>query len=269
VHWFFRCAELYAAFSIFLPHQRKMIRFLSRAAREKEQSMRVREIGRRHLVYRKWLKYLVYGWPNWMDRVDEWSRLEGDEHLQTALKEGRGALLLSGHRFGFDRLVAPVLALRGHAITRTGKGPNAARRVSKWGKGDHIPWRYVNYGNDYWTHLKALRQMGQTLARNEVLHLSIRTQRSGPAGGEIRVFGQQFWLDPAMLEVIEILQAPVLPCFCMPADKGKLLIRIHPQIHPSRPAILSSFVPLYTDYLHTFPELSRIWKRMGLGWEAW
>ena len=270
LYWYFRCAELSAILAVvLLPHERKVIRFLRRAVGQNEKRLQINRIGRKHVAYRKWLKYLIYGWLNWMDRWEQWSTLEGEEHLTCVLAKGKGAILLSPHRFGFETLLPAVVALRGYPVNRTGRGTSGPGRIAKWGHKDRLPWTYINYGNDYWSHVRALRQIRQALGRNEVLHLSIRTQRSGPPGLEIRLFGQEFFLDPAIVEVIEILQAPVLPCFCIPNEKGVLEVKIYPEMKAARQDIMAAFAPLYTRHLHAHPELSQIWKRLALGWEAW
>src|SRR4029079_9659670 len=70
---------------------------------------RLEELGRKNLIYRKWSKTVLWAWPGWAARHNELVLLEGEEHLKTALGEGRGAFLLSGHFYGFERLVAPTL----------------------------------------------------------------------------------------------------------------------------------------------------------------
>jgi lauroyl/myristoyl acyltransferase len=271
--WFFRWAELSVFLGVlFLPHERKVLRTVLEGVSGKDPKNRTRGIGRkqlrRHIVYRKWLKYLLYAWPNWMDRCEEWSTLDGKEHLDRVLMEQKGAVLLCGHRFGYERFVAPILAMKGYKIKRTGRGSAGAERVTRWGHPAHLPWGYINYGNDYWTHLRALKQMRQALAEKQIVHLSIRMERRGPPDSQIELFGGKYSLDPALLEVIEMLQAPVLPCFCLSTERGELRIEIYPVVKPSRRDIMASFAPLYTRYLHAFPEYSQIWKRLALGWEA-
>src|SRR5262249_28904421 len=50
-------------------------------------------IGRRNLVYKRWLRNLVDAWPSWGARLEDWCFLEGEEHLIDALSQGRGVVL--------------------------------------------------------------------------------------------------------------------------------------------------------------------------------
>lgn len=179
-----------------------------------------------------------------------------------ALEAGRGAILLSGHSYGFSRLVPPVLAQRGYAVFRTGMGHKAGQRVERWGKGSYRRWQYLNYNGDYWHHLVVLNQMRQALKKNGILHISMRGTPRGDPELEIEFWHKRFFLDPLMLRVIGILKAPVLPCFALCDEGGRLLIKIFPPQGFQSNEIMATFGPLYARYLREFPEFARIWGRV-------
>lgn len=267
--WLFRCAKLAVLLEVpFSRHDRKMMGWMVQALEQGGQPCSS-AAARNHLVYRKWRNYLVYGWPGWKERWKDLVKLEGEGYLLEALAQRRGAILLSGHRFGYEVLLAPVLSLCGYRVHRTGRGADSARRVARWGERGELGWKYINYGDDPWSRLRALKQMQRAMSQNEPVHVSIRTHRAGPAGAGIELFGRRCWLDPNVLKVIELLQAPVLPAFCYPNEDGEISIEIYPPLRPETGEIVRSFGSLYARHLKSRPEASRAWRRVRLGWEAW
>jgi lauroyl/myristoyl acyltransferase len=223
----------------------------------------------KNILYRKWLKTLVYAWPNWANRCADWVGVEGEEHLQAALASGKGAILLSGHAYGFSKLVAPVLTRMNYSVHRGGSGARGDR-VRRWGREPvHVSWKYINYGDDYWRHLRALKQMHHALENNHVLHVSIRGFPRGEARLAIDFCYKGFFLDPLLLRTIEILGSPVLPLFAVCDSTGYLRLKIYPSLAPRADAVMQVFAPLYARYLRELPEFSRIWRRVVQQMEGW
>jgi hypothetical protein len=230
---------------------------------------RLEELGRKHLIYRKWSKTVLWAWPGWAARHNELVLLEGEEHLKTALGEGRGAFLLSGHFYGFERLVAPTLAQRGYCMNRTGFGWRGDDISERWGKGTYARWEHINYGDDRHQRMRALAKVERALGRNEVVHISMRGFSQGEPQFEIPFFYGKFFLDGLLIEVLEYLEAPILPCFALSDDRGRFVVRLYPALPPRRAEIMSGFGQLYAGYLRDQPEFSQIWKNVAQKRKEW
>jgi lauroyl/myristoyl acyltransferase len=229
----------------------------------------LQEICRRYVAYRKWMNHLVYAWPNWVKRLPDWVTLEGDEHLRAASERGKGALLLSGHAFGFAAFVTPVLAQRGYEVYRTGRG-RRVDQVTRWGKAENYEhWEYINYGEDCWNRAQALNEMRQALKANQIVHTSIRGFPRGDPRLQIDFCYKDFFLDPRLIRIIEIIQASVLPCFAICDNQGRLIVKIYPPVAPAGEEVMRVFGPLYARYLREAPEFTRIWRRVVQQQEGW
>lgn len=230
---------------------------------------RLEELGIKHLLYRNWGRTMVWAWPCWAERHSELVLVEGEEHLNTALGEGRGAFLLSGHFYGFERIVAPALAERGYRMNRTGFGWRGDDIAERWGQGSYARWEHIHYGDDRRQRLQALAKIERALGRNEVVHLSMRGFSHGEPQFEIPFFYGKFFLDGPLIEVLEYLGAPVLPCFALSDERGRFVIRLYPAEPPRRADIMSGFGQRYADYLRDYPEFAQIWKNVAQKRKEW
>ncbi|HKY10202.1 MAG TPA: hypothetical protein VJQ55_18280 [Candidatus Binatia bacterium] len=230
---------------------------------------RLEELGRKHLLYRKWRDTIFLAWPCWAKRHNELTLVEGEENLKAALREGRGAFLLSGHFYGFEPVVAPAMAQRGYRMHRTGFGWRGDDIAERWGKGSYARWQHINYGDDRRERLQALAKIERALARNEVVHLSIRGFSQGDPQFEIPFCYGKFFLDGPLIEVVELLGAPVIPCFALLDERGRFVIRLYPAEPPTGTEIMSGFGQLYARYLRDHPEFAQIWKNVAQKRKEW
>jgi lauroyl/myristoyl acyltransferase len=229
----------------------------------------VTKLAQKNNVYRKWQKILSHGWPNWAERCPEWTRIEGENHLRAALAQGRGAVLLSGHSYGFTSWVAPVLSQTGYRLHRTGRG-HWGDPAQRWGRAWSLEgWEYNSYGRDFWEHVRALHKMRQAVGKNEIVHLLATGFPAGGAELEIDFYYKRFFLDPAALRILESLQAPVLPCFATCEESGRVLISIYPPAAPKHAEIMQSFGPLYSRYLKAHPEFVFFWRKLVQQKDGW
>lgn len=268
--WLFKWTQWVAGISLFLyAADRRRARHMRRAIERHVAAEQIPVVIKKNLTHRKWVKNLVYAWPTWRGHCDEWARFEGEENLSAALQGKRGAILLSGHAYGYSRMVAPVLAQRGYRCYRMGRGQRADQ-ASRWGREIAPPrWEYINYGESYWQHVSALQKIRRALRANGVIHFSVKGFSHGDPELEIDFFYGGFFLDPALVEIIGMLQAPVLPCFPICDEEGRLLVTIYPAIGSSRKEVMAGFGTLYSTYLKERPEYSQIWRRLVLKQEGW
>jgi lauroyl/myristoyl acyltransferase len=251
------------------PADRRRVRYMRMGLAGNFPDEAVAKFTQKNNVHRKWLKIMTHGWPNWADRCPEWTRIEGENHLRTVLARGRGAVLLSGHSFGFTSLVAPVLSQAGYRLHRTGRG-HWGDPAERWGRDWSLEnWEYNSFGQDFWQHVRALNKMRQAVAKNEIVHLLATGFPKGGAEIEIDFYYNRFFLDPAALRILESLKAPVLPCFATCDESGRLLITIHPPVAPTRAEIMKNFGPLYSRYLKTQPEFAFFWRKVVQQKDGW
>jgi len=257
-HWIAMVVPLLGYFSRHAREQQRYIRFaLAKTHSSKQQT----QVARRNLVYRKWRVCLQVAWPNIADRHCQWVRLEGEEHLAQLASMGKGAILLSGHSFGFSGMAVRTLAQHGYEIVRAGVGRDPVRRQRQWGRGDFQRWQYLGYDGDYWHRFRVLKTIQEALRRNAVLQIGIRGFPTGSPAHRVDSIYGDFFLDRQILQLIEVLQVPVLPCFVVCDRDGRALIKIFPQLVPGVAPIVSGFGSLYAAYLRDYPELANIWKK--------
>ncbi len=260
--WFFHWTRFSAlAAFYFYPHRKRSVEPLLKAVGT---SCRrdVRDFAKRYLVYRRWFNDLIYAWPNWAARCEEWTFVDGENHLAAALAGGQGAILLTGHQFGYERYAAATLAQKGYKVSRTGTGADPEKRVSRWGRGSFKSWRYLNYHGDYWHHIHVMRELRRRLKQNGIVLMSIRGFPAGSPDLEIDFFCGRFFLDPSIIRLIESAKVPVVPYFAICDDHGNLQIKLSPPLAPERTAIMKGFGQVYAGYLRDYPEFARIWKRV-------
>ncbi|HEY7220552.1 MAG TPA: hypothetical protein VH985_19410, partial [Candidatus Binatia bacterium] len=65
-----------------------------------------------------------------------------------------------------------------------------------------------------------------------------------------------------IIRLIESAKAPVVPCFAICDDKGRVNIKLSPPLAPDCGTIVQEFGQLYAGYLKGYPEFARIWKRV-------
>ena len=251
------------------PHAQRSVRPLKRALGQRHDATTVRRKTRAHLLYRRWQNHLETAWKNWAWRADEFVRIEGAENLRVALSEGRGAVLLSGHYYGFDRLVDPILAQRGYPVSRWANPLESESIEERWGRGDFAKWEIIDFRGDFWHHAQSLLAAREHLKKNRAVHLSVRGQAEGSPEARVENNYRSFFLEPRALALVEALGAPVLPCFSVPDRQGSVVIRIYSAVAPRKKAIMDSFGALYSQHLNEHPEFTRIWRRVMRGDSWW
>lgn len=221
----------------------------------------IETVAKKNNRYRQWQKILEHGWLNWADHWREWARLDGGEHLQDALSQRRGALLLSGHSYGFNSLVAPLLGQMGFHPLRTGRGDWSAK--DRWGRDLSLEkWEYNAFGENLWQHTRALNKMRRARRDSQLIHLLATGFPQGRPELELDFYYKRFFLDENAIRIIETLDMPVLPCFSTCDASGAVIIEIYPPEAATRTAIMRSFGTLYARRLKEQPEFSFFWRKL-------
>ena len=219
------------------------------------------EISRRYLTFRRYMNYPEKTWhhENIHNRID--LEIRGQDHLEAALQSGCGAILLSGHAYGLNRLVGPVLSRRGYSMIRPGTvRPEELDGLRSDDSGD---WTYVYLGADRWQRLRALKALGRALNRNAVAHILVIGQPQGDPRMSIQFCGQPLYLSSPTIDLLTLLQRPTLPFFALCDSNGKLIIEIQRPLPPDGLALAREFAKVYESYLCDAPEFVRFWRRFA------
>lgn len=223
----------------------------------------------KNIVFRKWSKHLAYAWRKGESRLRGCVFLEGEEHLVNALAARRGAVLLSGHAYGFNGRIVSVLRQKGYHVAQIGRGNRPYSALQRTNGATSQTAAKIRYGEDSWQHLRALKRMREALGQNGILHLLIRGCPRGDADLEIDFYHKRFFLDSHLLRVVEALEAPVLPCFAICDDRGLLKVSISPALPPVTKEIMNAFGAQYARYLREWPEFAWFWRRLVQQQEFW
>lgn len=218
---------------------------------------RLTEICREYLIQRKYLNYMETTWRHLAPGQRPAAFFDGAEHLHHALSRGSGAVLISGHNYGFSRMVGPILAENGYQVCRAG---SLSKEIVQRRWGAEPPWEYVYLPKERWERVRALRQLIGALKQNRVVHLMIFNRPKGEPLLEVEFYGHNFFLDPGSFELIGGLGAPALPCFALCDEHGAFRIKIHPPLGNSSEELARGFVQLFSQYLKESPEYVRFWK---------
>lgn len=124
------------------------------------------------------LEVLRYPWLS-PDTIGEVVEVEGREHLEAALRRGRGAIVLIGH-FGANQMIMPALGHQGYPMNQLSAPPTVWADIlretrttplwekvlaRRWELEQRLPVRHINV-------FRFLRPAYECLERNEVLGLA-------------------------------------------------------------------------------------------------
>jgi hypothetical protein len=269
--WFYYWAQLLVRINLCFvpPESRRSLRPLFEVLRPKFTEKRIIGAAKKYCLIRKWRRYLLQTWPASVKRHDLWFGFEGRNNLDAALEQGKGALLLSPHAFGFGRFVAPVLAQLGYRSHRVGLGWQGNDISERWGRDGYKRWQHIHYRWESWKNIEALKRMKAALERNEVVHVSVRGMPHGEERFEMPFWYRKFFFDARLLRAIEYFRAPVIPCFSRLDNDGKVIIVFDQAVAPTADVIAAEFGALYRSWLENYPEHSRIWKRVWQQRKDW
>jgi lauroyl/myristoyl acyltransferase len=269
--WYFRITLWIVTVARWLsPHTMRRARVFHNVLRgrfdEKELSVRTR----RYLYHVRLFRDLEITWINWANRNGDWITIEGELHLRSALRHGKGVVLISPHNYGLSKIVAPVLAARGYRIHRGGNGGKKVMyRMTRWGTNGEIGWKYINYKGDYWHRVQSLKAIQNALAANDIVHVSPRAYLQGDAEMAIEFFGRKYYLDAKWFRIFRTCQAQVLPCFALGNTDGQIKIAIHSPLPVTSKSIAEEFAEIQAHYITQFPECGRLWKSVYVERGKW
>jgi lauroyl/myristoyl acyltransferase len=265
---FAMCRRLVGLSVRFNPHTQRYLTPIRSVLEPHMDGDRLRRTIEMHLVYRRYLDNLPFVWREWSQKEKGWFYVEGERHLGDALSVGKGAILVSSHNYGVNRLIPPILAKLGYPIGRVGAW-DQQDMIKHWGDESVRAWKHLHVGPDGWARLRATKQIARVLGENSLVYMSMPNRLTGAPEQEVRVFSQKFFIDSAMMRLFDHLRVAVLPCFAICDDRGKIKISIHPPLNGSVREMSESYCRLFSHYLREHPEFCRFWKPLMQRKDQW
>jgi KDO2-lipid IV(A) lauroyltransferase len=146
-------------------------------------------------------------------------KVQGMKHAVNALKQNRGAVMVSAHLANWELAFIFGGCYLGRPVT------GVARHI-------RLPWldRWfyrlrTRFGNKIIFKKGALPEMRQILRKGEILVLTLDQSRHKQAI-EIMFFGHRATATPAAALLAMRCKSPVIPCFCIREPDGSLTIQI-------------------------------------------
>jgi KDO2-lipid IV(A) lauroyltransferase len=205
--------------------------------------------------------------------------VEGLPHLDAALRDGKGVILLTAH-FGYSRQIKHFLRLRNYPAWIVGSQLPKDRPdpLTKFGRFVHerllkIPEFVPAEENDLPTGLN-VRPLVQALQRNEIVILTADGLRSSSVI-EGRLLGVRTAFAAGSVSLARGTGAQILPAFVVDSGEGLIGLKlcIEPPLalqHTANPkddcrANLERFARVFENYIQRYPHLSRWSKREFFG----
>lgn len=244
-----------------------------------EEHLDAADAAERELVCRRHFEFRSRGrftrtWPQVRGfRGSDAIRVEGLEHLDAALADGRGALIVTGH-FGYARLVKPILRATGRSVLLVGPGRRPGRKdmpphLTRLGsfvhtsllrlpRASHFDDRWQRtVGEDLPTGLN-LRPLIAALGRNEALVI-LADGRVAQALRPVTLGGIRMYLAPGAMSLARETGAAVLPTFVVddPDRTGPDALRL--VVHP--PLELQVTGDLQADLCENLGRFAAVWEQ--------
>ena len=210
------------------------------------------------------LEYALIPFLN-RDNIGQRVATEGDEHLRSALKEGKGVLLLTAH-MGNGDLALVALALLGYPVQSISKRFRSEWLNRLWfGLRESKGIRYIPEEKSSFQILRALRD-------NQVVAFVLDQFMGPPAGVRTKFFGHETGTAVGLALFAQRTRAPVVPAFTYRRPNGQHVIRFEAPLDTSSftkdDAGLTQATQLFNDQIERWvclhPEqwmwLHRRWK---------
>lgn len=155
------------------------------------------------------------------DNISRLVSIQGGEHLDSAMKAGKGAVLPVPH-FGSIRILHYALALNGYPVSVVssdyGSDPELVRRF-KLGATSKV--HQVGYRGDN------PRWIIETLKDNRLLQIA-STAEAGPVGVEVNFMNRRLFLTSGWVRLAMSVDAPILPAWIERGFSERHTIYIQP-----------------------------------------
>ncbi|MCG8604310.1 hypothetical protein MJD09_04830 [bacterium] len=247
---------------------------------DKKTRREIKLSARRHLAYLHQYDPLhILPKLRTFQKPKRWS-VDGLQHLESALTEGRGAILASAH-FGYAFLIKDILALKGYEVRRV-RARAGSRKARKRGKRRRKYSSFKTYLHDHFylepdtrypDDLVAdfnIRPLVESLRKGELLLLLGDTFHSANFV-RVELLGQMHPFPTGYMSMAMRTGAAILPTFAVEDSRGhKIRIIIEEPLQLSTTGgafqdLVAQNVTKYAKILETYvqhqPHLYKIWTK--------
>jgi KDO2-lipid IV(A) lauroyltransferase len=192
-------------------------------------------------------------------------RVEGAHHLERAVQEGRGAIILSAHIGNWEAALQLYPLYFRKPLLGVAK-PVKASYANQW-----LSAFRARFGNQFVDTKGALREMTRTLRQGGAIGIMIDMNRQ-KQGLPIKFLGHDATATPAAAMLALRCKSPVVLVFCIRDSDGGLVLKINPPIPMRRTGDLRRDLQFNTqrmthvveDVVRQYPEqwywMQKRWK---------
>lgn len=161
-------------------------------------------------------------------------RVEGEENLARALRQGRGVIIVTGHLGNWE--------IAARAVSRLGRLHVIARRLDSSALEKELLSLRRRLGGDVIYKKEAAKRVLQALRDGEMVAILIDQNVLRREGVFVDFFGRPASTTPAAAAFHLRTGAPIVPVFCRPAPGGTYELVIHPALESPRGGTLEENV---------------------------
>ena len=176
--------------------------------------------------------------PDCLKRV----RVEGAHHLERAVREGQGTIIISAHIGNWEA------ALQFYPLFFQKPMLGVAKRFENRFLDRWVHTFRSRFGNQMIYSKGALREMTRTLRRGGAVGIMIDMNRQ-KQGVPVKFLGRDATATPAAALLALRCKSPVLPLFCHRDGRGNLILHVAPPVPIRRSGDLRSDLQLNTQLM--------------------
>ncbi|RMD96393.1 MAG: hypothetical protein D6814_11485, partial [Calditrichaeota bacterium] len=274
VPFFLLYARLKGYYQSKFSEQRFLIQRCLKAVFEGQKSEKeIRTLMRKHLQFLRTVDLaLILPKVRGFSSYKGW-QIEGLEHLDAALAQGKGAILLTTH-FGYTKLIRPVLQPRGYTVRLVRPRSSSKRlKYQKMMLNQYSAFRRAAYErfqiakshdpNDPVADFN-VRPLVEVLKRNEVLVI-LGDALHASNFVYVKILGKEVPFPTGVLSIAYRMGTPVIPTFAIDRPGGLgMKLELNPPLEipkngtPAKTAIegtTENFAKIFASYLERYPYL--------------
>jgi KDO2-lipid IV(A) lauroyltransferase len=156
-------------------------------------------------------------------RRNELLKVEGEEYIRQAFREGKGVLVFSAH-FGNWEAASQAISRLGplNVVARPLDNPLLEAKLTEFRN---------RLGAKVISKFQASRPILQALRRNEMVAILIDQRVQPKEAVFVDFFGSTAATTPGLASFYLRTRSPLIPVFCHPAPRSSYLVRIGPPLH--------------------------------------
>jgi lauroyl/myristoyl acyltransferase len=167
--------------------------------------------------------------------VGTWAQLTGEEHLENALKKGKGAIVVLVH-FGANQMVMPALGYRGYRINQLGSRPEDWAKLTQ-ATPSALQIRIFNILFQLEQSLPAhfiyiestMKPVYSCLKSNEIVIMAV-DGRAGTKFLKSSILNRTINLSAGPFRIAHAMGSPLIPVFPVSQKNGPHMVQIEPEL---------------------------------------